>query len=391
MIFQHKHYFTELFPWTNPKHTHVTIADGNSIVPIQGIGTIKFRIYNKYPVEFHNVLYVPSLSSNLFSVKEFLRYKGTFILAENSSMIMAFPSFVTEATISDELTLHTQPTTTQPLFSTFDAPLHSTTSVNFISLHYLQKFLPNVYHIQTKKLQQPISKPILPPKIHKSSQPPQTFPPNPTDASKHSDTTIIINSSPPTDYNHTDAPTIHVLNSPPTDIPSPQVNPNTPPDSDPRIPPPPNQNTSLPSWIHHDSKLTLKLEHQSSFLKGILLNNSNDAYLFHVGRTQKTGTNQPITQHQLLTLFNNGHILRGHTHLIRTLTPLSSSPNASHSDIHTHRPTLPTEHKPISSWPSTTSFTCDQLRKAFGFRNFDPIIPQIQSTSQNNFLYFYQR
>ena len=80
MMFQSSHYFTELHPWTNNQHTHVTLADGTSHAPIQGIGTVRFLINNKFPVEFQHALFVPSLSTNLFSVKEFLRYQGTMVL-----------------------------------------------------------------------------------------------------------------------------------------------------------------------------------------------------------------------------------------------------------------------------------------------------------------------
>ena len=73
-------------------------------------------------------------------------------------------------------------------------------------------------------------------------------------------------------------------------------------------------------------------------------------------------------------------LLQGHTHLIRSLQ--------NHNDLTTPKPTsipLPTEHKPISSWPDQTSFSVYYLRKSFGFRNIDNILKEIQQTAAHNF------
>ena len=374
MMFNHKSYFTEIFPWSHPKYSHVTLADGSSKAQIQGIGTTKFLINNKFSVEFHNVLYVPSLSSNLFSVKEFLRYKGTLLLAENSTMIIAFPSFITEAHIDDEITFHTQPTTKPPIFSTFQAPLHPTDSKHYISPETLHKFLPNVYHMPTKKILQPISKPPISSQPHtkQNNKTPSTDPKTPPPS--HSIT--------PASHYETPSPS----STPNDTIPNPQ-DPNPEPSTSTLSQSTKTQEPiqSLPKWLHHDSKITIKLDDTTSFIKGILLQNSDHTFLIHAGKSRKTGKTYPITYNKLLSLFNKGQILRGHTHLIRTLEKLPFLTQTSQSDPHSPSPTLPTEHKPISSWPSTTSFTCDQLRKAFGFRNIDPLLPQIQATSQHNF------
>ena len=49
---------------------HVTIADGHSKAQISGIGTARFLINNKHCAEFKNALFVPSLSTHLFSFKK---------------------------------------------------------------------------------------------------------------------------------------------------------------------------------------------------------------------------------------------------------------------------------------------------------------------------------
>ena len=84
-------------------------------------------------------------------------------------------------------------------------------------------------------------------------------------------------------------------------------------------------------------------------------------------------------------MYNNGQILQGHSHLIRQLQSLRHHSTITSKDSTQNIPHLPTEHKPISSWPSHTSFSIDQLRKSFGFRNIDTILPHIQKTSLPNY------
>ena len=151
------------------------------------------------------------------------------------------------------------------------------------------------------------------------------------------------------------------------------------------IPLPAQTLTSLPHWIHHNAKITFKLPDSPTYQKGILIKNTDDLYKISIGRTRKHATAIPITSTNLLQLYNSNSLLRGHNHLIRTLNPKPPSPNTSDSDPSLQRPLLPTEHKPMSSDSSETSFTIDQLRKAFGFRNIDTILSKIQQTCESNF------
>ena len=84
-------------------------------------------------------------------------------------------------------------------------------------------------------------------------------------------------------------------------------------------------------------------------------------------------------------MYNTNSLLRGHDHLIRSLNPPSPPQNPSESNTVSPRPLLPTEHKPMSSDSSHASFTTDQLCRAFGFRNIDPILSKIQQTCEPNF------
>ena len=127
------------------------------------------------------------------------------------------------------------------------------------------------------------------------------------------------------------------------------------------------------------------MKEDEPFFKGILIKNTDDLFLFHVGRSRKHDVNHPLPHKKLLKLYNQGFILRGHGHLVRSLdTFSSSSKNLLNSDP-PFRPPMPTEHKPLSGWSSDVSYTIDQLKKGFGFRNIENILPQIKETTQSNF------
>ena len=93
----------------------------------------------------------------------------------------------------------------------------------------------------------------------------------------------------------------------------------------------------------------------------------------------------------MLRLYNSGYILQGHYHPItgtnnppstdsETITPTPTDP-----DIEFPTPPLRPVDTPIPSIPQRVSFTHDQLRKGFGFRNIDNIIKHLKDTCHDNF------
>ena len=159
MMFNSPDYFIELHPWTNTTTPNVTLADGNTSTPIQGYGTVRLMLNNKFPIELHNALYVPKLSSNLFSVKEFLRYQGTFIVGENNTFTLAFPSFLLDIPITNEICFNTPPTSCIPIFSTQHAQLHPPDSQYSISNKILSILYGKAYRTYKPPSKPPIHKP----------------------------------------------------------------------------------------------------------------------------------------------------------------------------------------------------------------------------------------
>ena len=79
----------------------------------------------------------------------------------------------------------------------------------------------------------------------------------------------------------------------------------------------------------------------------------------------------------------------GHKNLITSTHPEhkeTQKPETSDTVDHTFQPpTLQAHDQPISSLPKEVSYTVDQLRRAFGFRNVSPILPHLKGTFKSNF------
>ena len=98
--------FTTYTEW--PKDhavTHVSLAD-DSKASIKGIGSIECSIDgNKYTIK--GVLFVPTLSSSLYSVKQHCEKPGQIIhFDHNIMMTVAFPNFVHNLQIQDEIEMN---------------------------------------------------------------------------------------------------------------------------------------------------------------------------------------------------------------------------------------------------------------------------------------------
>jgi dUTPase len=76
-----------------PQTPHIVLGDDKTHHPIQGYGTIRYKLCGK--VICQNCYYVPALKNiTLISVSQHCQRQGCFVLHEKNSTIMAFPSFV---------------------------------------------------------------------------------------------------------------------------------------------------------------------------------------------------------------------------------------------------------------------------------------------------------
>ena len=82
---------------------------------------------------------------------------------------------------------------------------------------------------------------------------------------------------------------------------------------------------------------------------------------------------------------SNNYILQGQQHHIQKPPPNTSDIPTTIQSINPNAAPEPTMHKPLSSWPKTTSLTYDQLKQAFGFRQISHIVEQIKEVSERNF------
>ena len=93
--------------------------------PILGIGSVLLNI-NNYILRLQNVLYVPSLSTSLFSLKEHAQYANCSIRIENNRFFISFPTYTIKKKIGDDLSLtFTLPNdkSSTPHFDSTNAPL----------------------------------------------------------------------------------------------------------------------------------------------------------------------------------------------------------------------------------------------------------------------------
>ena len=89
----------EIFPWNPPSDAQrfVHLANGQQ-VPIEGYCHISIRV-EEYPILVPNVLYVPHLTNNLFSVPEHCTFQGCTQLAMDNSMILTYPTFCLKSSL----------------------------------------------------------------------------------------------------------------------------------------------------------------------------------------------------------------------------------------------------------------------------------------------------
>ena len=85
------------------KIQNVTLAD-NSKASIEGIGSIQCKI-GDHDYTIKGVLYVPNLSSSLFSVKQHCEKPGQLVHFDSNMVTIAFPTFTHNLQIKDEITM----------------------------------------------------------------------------------------------------------------------------------------------------------------------------------------------------------------------------------------------------------------------------------------------
>ena len=84
--------FAYLHQWgaVDPKHCHIHLADG-SLFTIQGHGAIDITL-GSTRIRLTDVLYVPDLKQNLFSIPQHTAYQGCALLAFDTSVLLSFPN-----------------------------------------------------------------------------------------------------------------------------------------------------------------------------------------------------------------------------------------------------------------------------------------------------------
>jgi len=105
-MWTNKSSFITYAPWTPEcKFKSIKLADGVSTAKIEGIGSIIINMQDTLHV-IDQVLYVPSLSTSLLSVKAHCQKQGQIFHCENNHAILTFPKNVYTAKCGNEITFN---------------------------------------------------------------------------------------------------------------------------------------------------------------------------------------------------------------------------------------------------------------------------------------------
>jgi len=402
--------FTTLKPWVDKETTHVVLADGKPSAKIEGVGTIDIEI-DGHKVHLEDVLFIPTLSDSLYSAKNHAQTIGHYLLLQKCQATIAFPKFVTTVPITDEIYLdvvksvkstanQTKPTAKRKdespdklNFSKLDhgakTPLRSTEGSAGIDLFSLKsvsipphsrlnirtgiamQFPKGIYGRIAARSSLTMSNnidvgagvidndyrgDIQPCLINNSAD---TFTIN-----RHDKIAQIILEK------YSDIELTQLANLAETKrgtggFGSTNIKPET-------------KSTPLSNrtWNHinqNKQKITIKLPWQSHFQKGILEKVQQGFQFTPIENQHNMSTIIPTKTIKDLSTTSN--LMIGHKHLI-------SQPPDPYSD-QLPPPSLRVVDKPISTSTSKSTYSIDQLRKAFGFRNVASIVKELKETCTN--------
>ena len=204
------------------------------------------------------------------------------------------------------------------------------------------------------------------------------------------DTLIYFYLSPAnTVTNHVEATPIPspVTQNPDTlDISEKQNTPLTDEEKEKLLKPPPPQ---LPKFFKTRAKIMFKRKCDHKFHRGVLIQKSLHKWSITFKPSHRTTTSFDISTTDLKQMYDDKWLMFGHKNLASKQHPDEPDvpdPTASDTDKPAlNIPPLQAHDNLVSSLSKEREFTVDQLRRAFGFRNIDSLLPHLRKTSQPTF------
>lgn len=392
----------------------VTLADGLTKAMSKGKGNIHLQIKNTQKCFIlKDVLFVPSLSDSLFSVKQHVTSPGNFVHSSNNRTTIAFPEFIHTIDITDEMFLEVekynpppkakQTKTSQKESKTTDKsrdphiyfkkmhsdarkPFRATAQSAGYDIHSYKNY--TIQPGQRKLISSGIQFQIptgyygrIAPRSGLSLHNEIDVAAGVVDCDYRGEVLplLVNNSDVPFTIKKNDRVaqiiftrisdmTLHELE---------ELNDtkrgqggfgHSNKQSKPHTPKPPHD---ILEKIKHSQKVTLKLPWSTTFNKGTIASDSNENYKF---TDQTNGNFHTIPKHQVRSMLLTKNILLGHHHLISS----TKSPR-DNSAI----PKIRIVDKPPTNAPKTTIYSIDQIKKYFGFRSVQNIIQELKATSTN--------
>lgn len=121
------------------------------------------------------------------------------------------------------------------------------------------------------------------------------------------------------------------------------------------------------------------------FKKGILHKIDSDSWTIILSRSKNRVDQINISSDDISCMLEHNNFLKGHSHL--TTVKANQHTKELHNEVASisKKPHFQIFDKPLSSSAKEISFTYDQLRRCFGFRNIHKLLPILKETSQTNF------
>ena len=418
-----KSLFIKYSPWKQHNApAFVTFADGTTKAKIHGIGSIYIKLNGK-KVIMNGVLHVPTLSDNLFSVKHHCELPGTYVHVKGQNATIAFPAFIHDTPITNEIFIHATKPTKNEKEQQINKKSNPENELETKAISRISKTKPDPQTQNLKTTVEIVKISTTAKTPTKSTEgaagydiyaaAPVCIPPNcRTKVKTHIAMAIpkglygriaprsgmsikhkidiaagvidgdyrgeifpcLINNS-NEDFNiktgdriaqiiferigDTNLKEVTNLN---TTIRNKGGFGHTD-----EIPQPSPLSKLIPK-LKLDQKITIKLPNKDKFEKGTLTP-SEDHYLFKNDSTQ-IKLNDP----ELLDLYTSNNLLFGHSHLIT---------KSNQSRPQSKSPPLRTVDKPLATSDTSTSYTIDQLKRNFGFRNIQSILNEMKTTIDN--------
>jgi deoxyuridine 5'-triphosphate nucleotidohydrolase len=359
--------FTSIQP-ASPSQSSVKLGDGTTRCTVQGIGTIRLQIQDNI-IELHNTLFVPSLDTSLFSVKQHMKLQGCYTHCESNTCTLAFPTFTINAITDHEIHIFpTKPTSpSEPTFTTISAePNQAPSRIPYTFQHKANQSVNISSTFKTKPLK------YVPKRATPESVGYDLYSPNNTSVPPNSRKLIPLGFTiaiPPGLYGRL-APRSSLATKHLIDVAAGVID--------------PDYRGEVKILLVNSSQKRFDIKEGDSIGQIIFESAATPAFQVLNSLTETSrgkggfGSTNPSARPAIIEDEEQ-------TQTTPITTTVNIIPASSASDLDNDPPQIRPQDRPQDTESASTTITLDQLRKLVGYRNTESILPHLKSCFQNNF------